>query len=132
MTESTFVNNVYSVCGKVDPAVGIGLAKVAGDETLGLYCAKLEPFKKVGAHYHKKGVETYQIIEGAGEIHIGIPEDNGQVKWKMSVNLKKGDAFTVNAGEVHQLENKGDTELLVVFGCSASHLGEDRTLVEGK
>ncbi|HUW63621.1 MAG TPA: cupin domain-containing protein [Spirochaetia bacterium] len=125
------INNVYSASGKVDPQVGIDIAKIAGDEQLGLYCATLGPHKKVGAHFHKEGVEIYLIVEGSGIIHTGISAINGQVSWNPSVPVQKGDVFSITPGQVHQLENTGDDNLLLVFGCPASHLGNDRTMVKG-
>jgi mannose-6-phosphate isomerase-like protein (cupin superfamily) len=131
MLNRLVIHNVYTAGGKTDPAVGISIAKIGGDENYGLYCATLGPFKRVGAHVHKTGVETYQIIEGAGTMHTGRVGAEGQVHWSSPVPVHKGDVFTIHAEEVHQLVNTNAAELLVVFGCSASHLGDDRILVTG-
>ena len=132
MNDELKVTNLYTQQGVIDPAVGISLIQIAGDSQLGLYSARIAPSKKVTAHYHKEGLETYQIVEGSGVMHTGTIGKDGNVEWRESKEVKKGDAFSVFAGEVHQLENTGDTELIAVFACPASHLSTDRTVVQGK
>ena len=111
--------------------MGTAVIPVIGDEEFSLFGAEIGPFKKVGAHYHSSGLEIYQIVEGSGIMHLGIPENNNNVTWTKSFTVTKGDCFTVNEGEVHQLINANDSKLLAIFGGKKSHLSTDRTLVKG-
>ncbi len=116
---------------QTDPAVGIRIVKVTGDDHTGLYVAELGAHRSVTAHYHKTGSEIYQIIRGEGTIHTGCPAVNDTVIWNRSVNLKSGDCFMVNEGEVHQLENTGPEPMIACFVCPAAHTGHDRFIVSG-
>jgi mannose-6-phosphate isomerase-like protein (cupin superfamily) len=111
--------------------VGIRLAHLTGDEDFSLYAAALEPQVKVGAHYHRAGLEIYQIVEGSGTMYLGQSVDGKQVEWNVPFAVKSGDCFTVHACEVHQLINSGDDVLVVIFGCSTSHTSTDRIVVPG-
>lgn len=97
------INNIYEqiLSATLDPAVGIRIVLLVGDDDFSLHAAELGPHKKVGAHYHAAGVEIYQIVEGNGTIHIGKPIDDGKTSWVSSAKVKKGDCFTIQAGEVH-------------------------------
>ncbi len=82
------------------------------------------------------GQETYQIVEGEGIMHLGKPDsnstvENNTVQWTGSFNVKTGDCFTVNEGEVHQLVNILDHKLIIVVGCSKAHVTTDRITVKG-
>jgi mannose-6-phosphate isomerase-like protein (cupin superfamily) len=116
---------------QADPAVGIRIVKVTGDENTGLYVAELLPHCSVTAHYHKTGSEIYQIIRGEGRIHTGLPTGADSVTWNRSISLKSGDCFTVNEGQVHQLENTGLEPMIAFFVCPAAHIGHDRFIVRG-
>ncbi|MBW1894389.1 MAG: hypothetical protein JRI91_11940 [Deltaproteobacteria bacterium] len=138
MNRNTIVNNLYEIIesAPLDEAVGIRLAHLTGNAEFSLFAAEKGPKKKVGAHYHKSGIETYQIVEGEGIMHLGKPDsdntvDNNTVQWTDSFNVKKGDCFTVNEGEVHQLVNTLDQKLIIVAGCSKAHVTTDRITVEG-
>ena len=133
MNQNTIVNNLYEIIesAPLDEAVGIRLAHLTGSAEFSLFAAEIGPKKKVGAHYHKSGIETYQIIEGEGIMHLGKPDSNNTVQWTDSFNVKTGDCFTVNEGEVHQLVNTLDNKLIIVAGCSKAHVTTDRVTVEG-
>jgi mannose-6-phosphate isomerase-like protein (cupin superfamily) len=85
----------------------------------------------VGAHYHESGIEMYKIVEGNGMMHIGLPDNNNNVNWHHSTRVKKGDCFTVNEGEVHQLVNENESILIAIVCCPKSHLSSDRVVVKG-
>jgi mannose-6-phosphate isomerase-like protein (cupin superfamily) len=51
------------------------------------------------------------------------------VAWKETFAVRPGDCFTVQPGQVHQLENTGATPLNALFGCSSQHLTTDRTIL---
>ena len=114
---------------QMDHAVGIRIVKVTGDDNTGLYVAELETHRAVTAHYHKNGSEIYQIVRGEGTIHTGLLSGNDTVTWNRSVDLKSGDCFTINEGQVHQLENTGSEPMIACFVCPAAHIGHDRFIV---
>jgi mannose-6-phosphate isomerase-like protein (cupin superfamily) len=133
MIPQTIVTNLYEKIenAKLDDVVGIRVAHLTGNEEFSFFGAEIAPRKKVGAHYHTSGIEIYQILEGNGTMHIGISDENNDVKWHNSLSVKKGDCFTVNEGEVHQLVNENNNRLIAIVGCPKSHLSTDRTVVEG-
>jgi mannose-6-phosphate isomerase-like protein (cupin superfamily) len=114
-----------------DPAVGIRMVKVTGDDHTGLYVAELGPHSSVTAHYHKTGSEIYQIIRGRGTIHTGLPSGTDPVVWNRSADLTGGDCLTIPEGQVHQLENTGSGPMIACFVCPAAHIGQDRFIVRG-
>lgn len=112
-----------------DEVVGIRSIRLAGDDDFALYAAQIDGLKRIGAHYHKKGNEIYQVVEGQGRMHLGIPLEDGTVKWEDAVEVNKGDCFTVMEGQVHQLENTSEEDLVIIFACPFSHISTDRTVV---
>ena len=128
-TITNFLEQVKTA--QTDPAVGIRIVKVTGDDQMGLYVAELEALRPVTAHYHRHGSEIYQIIRGKGTIHTGRPSVDDSVGWNESVDLKSGDCFTVPEGQVHQLVNTGSESMIACFVCPASHIGHDRFIVRG-
>jgi len=114
-----------------DPAVGIRIIKVTGDDLMGLYVAELESHRSVTAHYHRAGSEIYQIVHGEGKIHTGVTSSDDVVAWNASVDVRSGDCFTVQEGEVHQLENTGSLPMIAIIICQAAHIGHDRFIVKG-
>jgi mannose-6-phosphate isomerase-like protein (cupin superfamily) len=133
MTNPISIQNIYEKIqsAPLDPAVGIRVVPLVGDEAFTLFAAEIGPRKRVGAHFHAEGLEIYQIVEGRGEMHLGRPRGDGQTDWHAAANVQKGDCFTVQAGEVHQLINDHDERLIALFGCPKSHLSTDRTMVKG-
>ncbi len=128
------ITNLYRALesAETDPTVGIKVVRITGDEGFSLFGGEIEGHKKVRAHYHGQGIETYQIIEGQGIIHLGSPGQGGDVEWKEAVPVAKGDCFTVQPGQVHQLENASPEGLIALFGCPMAHLGSDRIVIQGK
>jgi uncharacterized cupin superfamily protein len=124
--------NVYNALEtvQIDPDVGIGLGKLAGNDDFGIYCAELLPGVVVSPHYHEDGIETCQILEGEGVISTGRLDDNKKVVWTSTISLKKGDFITTYEREVHQLSNPSDKSLIVVFSAPTTHLGEDRIVIK--
>lgn len=133
MTNTISIQNIYEKIqsAPLDPAVGIRVVPLVGDDAFTLFAAEIGPHKRVGAHFHGTGLEIYQIVEGRGEMHLGTPLGDGQTKWHAVANVQKGDCFTVQEGEVHQLINDHDERLIALFGCPKSHLSTDRTMVQG-
>lgn len=113
-----------------DSKVGIKIAPLTGDDTFALYVTEIPGKGKVGAHYHKEGLEVYQILSGNGTMHFGKPQSDNSVIWETPLEVKEGDFFTIPQGTVHQLRNPYQNKLVLVFGCPKSHLGTDRVIVE--
>lgn len=133
MAQDPRVTNLYEIIesAPLDEAVGIRIAPLTGSDEFSLLVAEIGPKKKVGAHYHESGIETYQIVEGEGVMRLGNPGENNTVIWSDPFQVKTGDCFTVEEGEVHQLENTLDNRLIIVVGCSKSHVTTDRITVNG-
>jgi len=134
MSAQPKVNNFFELvkAARIDPAVGIRIVKVTGDDPMDLYVAELEPHRCVTAHYHRTGSEIYQIVQGEGKIHTtGVPPSDEVVAWNTSVDVRSGDCFTVQEGQVHQLENTGSLPMIVIIVCPAAHIGHDRFMVKG-
>jgi mannose-6-phosphate isomerase-like protein (cupin superfamily) len=131
MSAQPNVNNFFELlkAAKTDPAVGIRIVKVTGDDSVGLHVAELEPHRSVTAHYHRTGSEIYQIVHGEGKIHNGVPTSDDVVAWNTSVDVRGGDCFTVQEGQVHQLENTGSLPMIAIIVCPAAHIGHDRFIV---
>lgn len=126
------VSNLYEALesAEFDPAVGIRLAHLTGNGGFSLYAAEIAPHKRVSAHFHNNGIETYQIIAGEGLMCLGKPRQDGNVGWLQPFKIKRGDCFTIGERTVHQLFNTSDEKLIAVFGCPQSHLSTDRTLMK--
>lgn len=60
------VRNIYEDLknAKKDEAVGIRSIRLSGDDDFALYAAEIDGNKSIGAHYHTKGNEIYQVVEG--------------------------------------------------------------------
>lgn len=126
------VENIYKVLenANVDEKVGVKLAKLLEGETFNLYVLEIPPKKRVGAHYHTIGNETYEIVQGVGSMMIGIKE-NEIIKWNEPKHMIVGDCLNVNANEIHQLINSSDISLVCIVGCSNSHITTDRIMTNG-
>jgi len=115
-----------------DPKVGIRIARLCGDDQFGLYVASVPD--RVGCHVHFHGNETYEILEGKGELHLGFVSgrDHGPIEWRKPEPVEAGDFFMIGEGFAHQLRNKGQGDLVIIFGCPPSHLDNhlDRLMIE--
>lgn len=133
MNQRLFATNLYEKIegAKLDGVVGIRIVHLTGSDEFSLYGAEIAPSRKVGAHYHKSGIEMYKIVEGNGIMHTGFPDVDNNVNWHNAMRVKKGDCFTVNEGEVHQLVNENDSRLIAIVCCPKSHLSSDRIVVKG-
>ena len=116
-----------------DPKVGIRIARLCGDDRFGLYVASVPD--RVGCHVHFHGSETYEIVEGNGELHLGFVPGRGHegpIEWRKPQPVEAGDVFLIEEGFAHQLRNKGEGDLVIIFGCPPSHLDNhlDRRMIE--
>ncbi len=123
--------NLFSVLETqpLDPAVGIKVARLSGEDAFSLFGAEIEPGIKLSAHFHREGVELYYILAGNGRMALGERLADASVLWQEVFEVRPGDCFTVQPGQVHQLHNIGDTRLQALFGCSTTHLTTDRTVL---
>jgi len=113
----------------VDKGSSIKLATLTGDEKISIFIAEVSPKSRLNPHYHKSGIETYQIFKGSGIMKIGNLHESF-VKWIETIHVKEGDCFTINEGEVHQLINDTDVPLQAIFSCPATHLSTDRFFIK--
>lgn len=114
---------------KMDKKVGIKIVKLTGDEKCGMYVAEIAPGKSVRPHYHKKGVEIYQILKGQGVMNLGTIK-NKKVTWQKSQKVKQDSCFSIYSRQVHQLTNNSKTKLDLLFVCPDSHMHDDRFFVK--
>jgi mannose-6-phosphate isomerase-like protein (cupin superfamily) len=112
----------------IDIGSSIKIIKLTGNDELSIFAAEIAPKSKLNPHFHKNGIETYQIFQGNGVMKIGELL-NDTVNWIESIGVKQGDCFTIIEKSVHQLINEEETPLLVIFSCPASHLTDDRHFV---
>ncbi len=114
---------------QTDPAVGIKVGHLAGDDSFSFFGAEIPAGKSVRAHYHHKGIEIYYIVDGSGSMRIGRPNANARIEWTERFDVKGGDCFTIPEGIAHWLENTGAGRLVALFGCRKPHLSTDRVIV---
>ena len=112
----------------LDKKAGIKLIKLTGNFDISVFAAEIPAKTALNPHFHKHGIEIYQILEGEGTMKTGNLENNN-VNWNEIFNVLKGDCFSINEMEVHQIVNSTDNPLIAVFTCSESHLGDDRYFV---
>jgi len=93
-----------------------------------IFAAELRAGKKLPAHYHNQGAETYQVLSGDGTFELGQLID-GKVSWEECLQVKEGDLFEVQAGKVHRLSG-GKEDLRILFITPPDHLGDDRTFID--
>ena len=125
------LNNLFTtLAGKeLDPAVGIRVARLSGEDAFCFFGAEISAGTKLSAHFHREGPEIYYILAGKGRMSLGDLEGEVGVHWEEVFDVAAGDCFTVQPGQVHQLENNGHSSLNALFGCSATHLTTDRTVL---
>lgn len=76
-----------------DEKAGITIACLTDDSYFSMYITELPIDKKVNAHYHTEGIETYQILSGRGVIHLGNHCKDGTIKNIASHPVVEGDFF---------------------------------------
>jgi len=68
----------------------------------------IPPGKSSASHYHKISEETYFILKGEGWMRIDQQE----------FSLQPGQACLIEPGEVHQIFNRGKTDLEFLAVCA--------------
>ena len=112
---------------KQDEKSDIQILKLT-DGIMSMLIAELKAGKKLSAHYHNEGAETYQVFEGEGNVELGKLSGD-TVQWESNFTVKAGDVFDVPPKMVHRLSNNSDKALRIIFFAPPSHLGEDRTFI---
>ncbi len=95
----------------------------------GMILAELKPFSRLSAHYHREGLEIYQIIAGIGTMELGHIQDD-RVVWTESISVSDGDVFEVPPFVVHRLSNESSHSLRIIFFAPFEHLGNDRFFIK--
>jgi mannose-6-phosphate isomerase-like protein (cupin superfamily) len=111
-----------------DVKAGIKLIKLTGDKNTSVYAAEIPASTTLNPHYHERGIEIYQILEGEGIMQIGDMQ-NGKVNWNTKLEVKQGDCFSIYESKIHQIGNVSEKPLIAVFTCPESHLGDDRFFI---
>ncbi len=115
-----------------DPAVRIKRIALVDGEKFGYHVAEIQTH--VNAHVHQQGDETYHVLKGKGQIHIGQVTfaDNKPltVEWESPITVGPGDVFNIPQGYAHCLKNDGPDPLIIIFVCPPQHLTTDRLFVE--
>lgn len=112
----------------IDKSAGIKIIKLHGNQDISVYVAEISPNTALNPHYHSKGIECYQIIEGIGNMKTGKLLGKN-VNWEETVMVEVGDCFNINNGVVHQIVNESESPLRVIFICPESHMSSDRYFV---
>ena len=111
------IQNIYEKIksAPLDPAVGIRVVPLVGDDAFTLFAAEIGAHKRVGAHFHAEGLEIYQIVEGRGDMHVGKPIGDGQTAWHATAavrlameGLEPRKGVGAHVVEINRLENAGD------------------------
>ncbi len=82
--------------------------------------ATLAAGASTAAHHHRRSEELYLFTAGRGRLRVGEDERD----------VEAGDCAVIPPGEVHQLHNTGDTDLVVVCACSPAYSHDDTFLDE--
>lgn len=125
------IQNIFQRVNKAppDPKTGIRLTRITGDENYSFFAAEIDPGTKLRPHYHRHGIELYQILEGTGIMKTGKKTGTG-LAWDEKFMVQKGDCFTIGEGMVHQIANHGPGRLVAAFVCPPAHVEDDRFFVE--
>ena len=83
--------------------------------------ATIAPGESTAAHYHRVSEEIYLLTAGRGRLRVGEQERE----------VRAGDCALISPGEVHQIHNTGEEDLVIVCACSPAYSHEDTFLVEG-
>jgi oxalate decarboxylase/phosphoglucose isomerase-like protein (cupin superfamily) len=106
------------------PMTSVDLFDVGSDHQTSLNC--LKPGAAHHLHYHAAGADIFLILHGAGELHSGPLDSNGQLVTKPDVQpVAAGDLYSITPFEVHSLVNTGSVDLVWLNIAPASHGGAD-------
>jgi mannose-6-phosphate isomerase-like protein (cupin superfamily) len=75
----------------------------------------LPPGKSSSLHYHKISQETYYILQGVGLLKVGDETER----------VSAGQACYIPAGQVHQISNQTEHDLVFLAVCTPAWIPED-------
>ena len=75
----------------------------------------IPPGKSSHTHYHKISEETYFILSGKGDLKINDE----------TFTIQEGQTCHIKPGDVHRIENKGETDLEFLAVCTPAWVPED-------
>jgi mannose-6-phosphate isomerase-like protein (cupin superfamily) len=124
------IKNIYSELKNAafDKNAGIKVLKLVGDKDISIYIAEISPNTALNPHYHIKGIECYQILEGMGTMKTGNTGSES-TSWVEKTEVCAGDCFSINENTPHQIENHTNELLKVIFICPESHMSNDRFFI---
>ena len=111
---------------KHDSVAGIAIARLLDDNDCSFFVTEIASGKSVSSHYHQYGSEIYFIVSGSGVIYTAKADGTDP----HAQNVQAGDIFRIQANTTHQLENTGDTPLILLFAGHPNHLDTDRYIQE--
>jgi mannose-6-phosphate isomerase-like protein (cupin superfamily) len=125
------VKNILKELEKVqiDNKTNIKIDRITGDSKISIYAAEIAPLTKLKPHFHKEGIEVYQILGGSGQMKISEYQ-NKEIHWINYFDVKEGDCFSITANQVHQIVNNSNKVLRAIFTCKSDHLGDDRFFIK--
>ena len=114
---------------EMDEKAGIKLAYLTGDDNSSVFAIELKQGQFIPPHYHKKGIETYFILDGQGIVQTGAIE-NEKVFWMDERQVNTGDYFTINPGVAHRFRNISEKVLRIIATAPMSHSKDDRYFID--
>lgn len=97
----------------------VGIA-VGDDSNHSLARIVIPPGKSSSLHFHKISQETYFILKGEGQMQVNDEH----------FTLLPGQACWIESGEIHQIHNEGETELVFLAICAPAWVPNDSLEVE--
>ena len=79
----------------------------------------IKPHQSISKQYHQHRSETWCIVQG-----IGLMIIEGK-----TFSLRRGDSFTVNAGEWHQVINNSNSEDIIAIEVQMGNYCEEDDIV---
>ncbi len=75
----------------------------------------IPPGKSSSLHYHKVSQETYFILEGEGQMTVN----------EVGFTLQEGQTCLIEPGEIHQISNMGEINLVFLAVCVPAWVPDD-------
>ncbi len=113
---------------QIDGKTGIKITLMTGDSSISVYAAEIAAKTELNPHFHKEGIETYQVLDGCGLMKVG-DYLNDSIHWTDSFEVNTGDCFSISANKVHQIINNSENVLRTIFTCPSDHIGHDRYFI---
>ena len=125
------VSNINNCLNSIntDEKVGVKVAFLTGDEKMSVFAIELTKGQFIPAHYHKKDIETYFILNGYGIVYTGTIENNN-ILWNPEKEVNTGDCFTIYPGEIHGFKNISEETLRIIATAPLIHSQDDRYFIE--